>query len=325
MKISYYTVEDNLDTTRGYGQAGFNVVRSLQQLGHEVPFDDPTAPVQIAFCPPQWYKFHPGQYKIGYTPWESTELPNGWVEKMNECDEVWATSPWVAQVYAMNGVTKPIKVYMHGLDHSWEPVKREVSDVIRFFHVGEPAVRKGGQLVLDAFRAVFGDSKDVHLTMKAYGTNFLRGWKDGQFYNTEGLAYDNVTVINDMLHPGELRHLYESNHCMVYPTYGEGFGLIPLQAMGTAMPVISTYEWAPYAQYITIPLDGRWDRSIWSVHPGAVLYPDYDRLKIALRFMADNIQAALDHAWEVAPHVHEEFDWLRQTEIAWAHIVEKFA
>lgn len=324
MKISYHTVKDNLDTTRGYGNAGFNVVTSLQKLGHEVPFDDPTAPVQISFCSPQWYKFHPGQYKIGYTPWESTELPNGWLEFMNQCDEVWATSQWVAQVYRNAGVTVPVHVYEHGLDEKWEPIERTHDGVTRFLHVGEPAVRKGGQMALDAFRAAFGEREDVHLTLKAYCANFLRGWKDGEFHNSEGLMYNNVTVINDMLHPSELRQLYADHHAMVYPSYGEGFGFIPLQAMGTGMPVISTYEWAPYAKYITLPINGRWDRSIWSVHPGNVLYPDYDELKRAYLFMHRHIDQALRTSYDLAPRIHEEYNWLTKTSEAFEHVTKKF-
>lgn len=328
MKISFYTVKDNLDTTRGYGNAGFNVVRSLQSLGHDVPFDDPTAPVQIAFCPPHWYKFHEGQYKIGYTPWESTELPDGWVERMNECDEVWATSEWVAEVYKNAGVTKPIHVYHHGLDHKWEPKKRERKDVVKFLHVGEPALRKGGQMTVDAFRAVFGNREDVHLTIKAYHQHYLRVWKDGEITTPEK-AYNNVTIINDSIPEKELMDLYYDNDVMVYPSYGEGFGLIPLQALGTGMPVICTDEWAPYRNYTQmLSFGGRWDRSIWALHPGNVFYPDYDWLKSKMEHLVDDepnlLERMFQKYYDQAEYIHKEYDWNFQTEHAFRHIIEKF-
>lgn len=326
MKISFHTVKDNLDATRGYGNAGFNVVKSLQRLGHEVPFDDATAPVQISFCPPHWYKFHEGQYKIGYTPWESTELPAGWVEHMNNCDEVWATSEWVADVYKNAGVTKPIHVYHHGLDHKWAPKRRHAGKVIKILHIGEPALRKGGQMTIDAFRSVYGSREDVHLTVKAYHQHFLRVWDNGKITTPEKV-YDNVSVITDSIPEKELMDLYYEHDVLVYPSYGEGFGLIPLQALGSGMPVISTLQWAPYRKYMEeMPIGTRRDRSIWALHPGDVLYPDYNHLKGHLYNLQNRelLEERQNRFFLRANEVHKEYDWDRKTEQAFAHIVSMF-
>ncbi|AXH68735.1 glycosyltransferase [Streptomyces phage SparkleGoddess] len=326
MKISFHTEKDNLDTTRGYGTAGFRMVTSLQELGHEVPFDDASAPVQISWNPPHWYKFNEGQYRIGYTPWESTELPDGWVRAMNDCDEVWATSEWVGNVYEMAGVKKPIHVYEHGLDKKWEPRRRKAGEVIKFLHMGEPALRKGGQMTVEAFREVFGDREDVHLTIKAYHQHFLRVWKDGKI-TTPDKAYNNVSVITDQMHFGELLDLYYEHDVLVYPSYGEGFGFIPLQALGTGMPVISTHKWAPYDRHLKeYCIGSRYDRSIWALHPGNVLYPNYDDLKATLRFISDREELEFAHNlyYHRAETVHREYDWVNKTEKAFAHIVTKF-
>lgn len=324
MRISYHTVKDNLDTSRGYGAAGFKVVTSLQSLGHEVPFDDANAPVQLSFCPPDKYKFHKGQYRIGYTPWESTELPDGWLKKMNECDEVWATSDWVANVYEFAGVKRKIHVYKHGLDHKWIPKKREASGVIKFLHMGEPALRKGGQMAVDAFRAVFGDSEDVHLTIKAYHQHYLRVWKDGDL-TTPDKAYNNVSIITDQMHFDELLDLYHQHDVLVYPSYGEGFGLIPLQALGTGMPVICTNAWAPYKTFIDpLAIDGHWNRSIWSLHPGDVYYPNYHQLQNIMRNFYEDPQVYQNYFYRMADDVHKAFDWEYLTKEAFRHLDDRF-
>ena len=324
MKISYHTVGSNLDKTRGYGNAGFQVVTSLQALGHEVPFDDSDAPVQISFCQPTSYNFHPGQYRIGYTPWESTELPDGWLDAMNACDEVWATSNWVANVYLDSGVTAPIKVYEHGLDPRWKPVKRKRNGKIKFLHIGEPALRKGGQMAVDAFRAVFGDSEDVHLTIKAYHQHFLRSWKDGKVLSPDKV-YNNVSIIEENLHFSELMELYTSHDVLVYPSYGEGFGFIPLQALGTGMPVVCTDAWAPYKKFLgPLRVRGRWDRSIWALHPGDVYYPDYDELKQSLAFAAHDFDFLSGYYYAQANDVHKAYNWLDLTEKAFAPVVSMF-
>lgn len=324
MKISFHTIKANLNKSVGYGVAGDNVVRALQRLGHEVPFDDASAPVQISMTTPNNYRFHEGQYKIGYTPWESTELPHGWLEGMNACDEVWATSEWTAQVYREAGVTVPLRVYEHGLDPRWQPVKRERSGPVKFFHHGEPALRKGGMMALQAFRAAFGDSTDVHLTFKVYHQHFLGVFKDGFMMNAS-LVYDNVSIIGDDMFASELVDLYATQDAMVYPSYGEGFGFIPLQALGTGMPTISTHDWAPYADFLhPLALNARPDRSIWNLHPGDVFYPSYDHLVSLYRWTADNIDSLQEHYFAQAEAVHAAFNWDRKTEDAFGHIVAKF-
>lgn len=324
MKISYYTTKQNLDITTGYGHAGFKVVTSLQALGHQVPFDDETAPVQISFCSPQYYKFYPGQYRIGFTPWESTELPAGWLDSMNKCDEVWATSEWTANVYKNAGVKPPIFVYEHGVDDIWQPVDRKPSGKVRFLHVGEPALRKGGQMTLDAFRAAFGDRRDVHLTFKTYNQHRLGAWTKDKI-TLPDLAYKNVSVVSRTVNPKELVDLYGQNDIMVYPSYGEGFGLIPLQALATGMPTICTDDWAPYRKYLgELSINGRYDRSPWLVHPGNVYFPNYDMLIDTMRFAAENVDYLRDKFMAQAPEVIDEYNWLDKTEQAWQHIIEKF-
>lgn len=306
MKISYYTIDGNLDRNNGYGNAGYQLIRALQRAGHEVPFDDEDAPIQISFCQPNHYKFNEGQYRIGYTPWESTELPDGWLERMNACDEIWATSEWVKMVYLGAGVKVPITVVHHGLDPKWKPHFRESGEFTNFFHHGEPALRKGGQLTLDAFRRAFGDREDVHLTIKANSQHYLRMWKDGVFQLPD---YNNVTIITELLFENELVDLYNRMDVMVYPSYGEGFGLIPLQALGTGMPVIGTAEWAPYMDFIDFRVAVRMDRSLWPVHPGNVYYPDFQDLKLCMKtFMNEKEKYSL-LALQRAPAVHDVFNW----------------
>lgn len=324
MKISYHTVEENLDRTRGYGNAGYQVVRNLQALGHHVPFNDPSAPVQISFAMPTQYEFHSGQYRIGYTPWESTKLPPGWLERMNQCDEVWATSHWVAEVYRKSGVKPPVKVYHHGLDTKWQPHKRTIDDgVVRFLHIGEPALRKGGQMAVDAFREAFGDREDVHLTVKAYGTSHVALWDNGRLANLRD-QYKNVTVITDTLLSDELLALYHDHHIMVYPSYGEGFGLIPLQALGTGMPVICSDDWAPYRRYLReLKLYGSYAHSPWVYHPGSVFHPDYDMLVGLYRYAASSAKDLLDEFYSQTADVHYDFNWINLTKEAFKHLTDK--
>lgn len=124
LKVSFYTVKGDLRQDNGFGYAGKNVRDSLLSLGHEVSFHDKSADVQIDFCHPVYYNHYPNQYKIGYSPWESSSLPEGWLDGFNSVDEVWTPSEKCREWFANAGVKKPIKVYEHGVESLWFP-KRE--------------------------------------------------------------------------------------------------------------------------------------------------------------------------------------------------------
>lgn len=330
MKISFSTLPGNLNLNVGYGYAGFNMVRALQRLGHEVPFQDPSALVQIHFSQPEWYEFSPHQYKIGYTPWESSGLKEGWLREFNAVDELWTPSPLIARWYKEAGVTTPIFVYEHGVDHIWENKRRswQPGETMKFLHHGEPAPRKGGQMAVDAFREAFGNQKDVSLTIKSHGSASIRAKdREGNILGTVQHTFKNVSLIETMLPESALVELYHDHHALVYPGYGEGFGLIPLQAMATGMPTICTGAWAPYERLLLpeLTLSATLIDSPWEfMHPGKVYEPSFDDLVKSYRSVYENYHALAGKSYKNGFKVHEEYDWDRLTENAFEHVVEKF-
>ena len=329
MKISFSTIAANLTLSNGYGYAGFNMIRSLQRLGHEVPFQDPSCPVEIAFNQPIYTEWTSrNNYHIQYTPWESTELPYGWLEGFNSADEVWTPSPLVGRWYKEAGVTVPIRTYEHGLDHIWGNQRRRREGVLRFLHHGEPAPRKGGQMAVDAFREAFGDSEDVHLTVKSYGVPSVRN-KDraGNILGTIH-SFNNVSLIQNTLDEKQLVELYHRHHALVYPGWGEGFGLIPLQAMGTGMPTICTGAWAPYERFLLpdLTVSSRLVDSPWpNMHPGQMFKPSFEDLVKSYRALYENYDKYAGRAYRNGFDVHKQYDWDALTESAFAETVERFS
>lgn len=323
MKISFYTIPGNLRKDTGYGYAGYNMVLNLQKLGHEVPYDDKSAKVQICFSQPNWYNFHSGQYRIGYTPWESTELPSEWYPKITEVDELWTPAEWIADVYRDLGVADVVRVYRHGIDPIFRPRLREPKQKLRFLHVGEPAPRKGGQFALDAFRAAFGNRDDVHLTIKAFLENRTRAYAGTTIIGPPDI-FNNVSLSVGSMPTEQLVSLYHSHDVLVYPSWGEGFGLIPLEAMATGMPAIVTQGWAPYEKHV-LPIKSTLGRSPWQhMHPGNMWEPDFDDLVEWYRDVYHSYDAYSKSAYESAHIIHREYDWQRLTRNSFEHIVQKF-
>ena len=329
MKVSFYTVESNLKTNNGYGYAGSLIRDSLTELGHTVKFNDRTADVQLNFCQPTLYSKFNNQYTIGYTPWESSSLPKGWKRALNSVNEVWTTSTKCREWFESEGIKRDIYVYEHGIEPIWSLKKRNPQKKLRFLHVGEPAPRKGGQMALDAFIRAFGIREDVSLTIKAHRHSTVRVFAShvnrGGPRSILGLpheVYKNVTVINDSLSTDELVALYHSHDVLVYPSWGEGFGLIPLQALATGMPTMCTGAWAPYSEFLNeLDIPSRIHSSPWpDMHPGMMYEPDFNELVDMYRDVYSRFSYFSELFFEQADDVHDRFNWKNLTEQAFRHL-----
>lgn len=308
MRISHGTRIKNINPTNGYGYATTRMMENLEKLGHEFVQNDPTAPVQMWFDQPHHWKWEDSdQYRIGYHPWESTKLKYGWAEKMNETDEIWTPSPLIAEWYRKAGVKPPIYVYEHGVDKIWSPRRRKITDKIRFLHVGFEAARKGGFDVMRAFARAFPNRDDVELTLKMINP----GWNINY--------YRNVKIVNGPLPVEKMVELFHSHHVYVYPSWGEGFGLTPLQAMATGMPTITLPAWAPYKRFLdpNLAINSKLVSSQWpKIHPGKLFAPSQDDIVDRMRWVADNYDSAHNLALSRTDDISKEYDWLNLTKQA---------
>lgn len=310
-------------TSTGFGHAGYYFTRSLQEIGYQVPYRDPEAPVEINWAhPTRWEWSAKGKYHIGYTPWESSGLKPGWKEPMKYVDELWTPSPLIARWFE-EAVGRDVHVYQHGIDPEiWRARKRQPIDKVKFLHIGEPAPRKGGQLALDAFREAFGDSRDVSLTIKAYNYNTTKG--PGGHHPHK---HSNVDLNTRDVMDTELVDIVRNHDVLVYPGYGEGFGLIALQAIATGMPVICTSSWAPYKKFILpeLRLRSTLGESPWpEMHPGKMFEPDYEQLVDLYRHVYNNFATLSDKAFKQTPSVVKAYDWKQLTSSAFDHISQRF-
>jgi glycosyltransferase involved in cell wall biosynthesis len=313
MKISFnQTTGPNVKTTNGYGYAAQMCKESLATLGHEVNWRDETADIEINFIQPEHWHWTGVDYRIGYLPWESTLLHEGWVEKMNELDEVWTPSPIIGEWFVDQGVTKPVKIYQHGVEPAWEPVLRSLdpSERMHFIHHGAEALRKGGNDSISAFQRVLWD-ENATLVMKMQLDAF-------NVHDT-----DHIKVRKNKIPFMALVELYQSCHAMVYPSWGEGFGLAPLQAMATGMPVLITKGWAPYEYLLpeAYLIESELVDSPWPyIHPGKMFKPDQDDLDAKLRNLFDNHEEHFQFSYDLTKKVQEDYNWLELTEAAFAHL-----
>lgn len=299
----------------GYGYAAIETIRAIQRQNCAVDWqpDNQGSPsenkVLINFIQPDYYHGLPSQYRIGYTPWESTEIRPDWVNKMRDMDEIWTTSTFCKEIFEKYEVNDTIQIIPHGIDPEiWKIENRFIADKFIFFHVGAPTQRKGGQKVVNAFLELFDDNKDVYLVMKSNGVSDCRYTdKRGEFKNAK--YHERIIIIEDNLDIYDLYRLYQKAHCLVYPTNGEGFGLIPFQGIATGLPTICTNATAcaDFAE-LSVPLksspsDGR------GIHLGQWVEPDYDDLKKQMLYVFNNYDEIKMKTLKSANIIHSTQTW----------------
>lgn len=303
----------NLWDRNGFGYGTYMMMNALDRLGYEITHNDKTADVEMWFESPRdnpWYS--KDSYKISYFPWESSGLPDKWRDELNRSDEVWTPSHKMVPWLKMAGIEKPLHVYEHGVDtDTWEPVERKVDGPFRFLHVGGEAIRKGVRETLKARRMAFGDSNDVEVHLKIISENWNIPW------------FPHVFVHNKQYDVKQLFDIFASCHAYVYPSYGEGFGLTPLQAMATGMPTICTAAWAPYEEYLDpdLALGSKIMRSPHpQIHPGNVFIPNFDELVENMKSAVENYDQHAQFAHSQIDKIKSHYDWTRLTEEAFARL-----
>ncbi len=270
------------------------------------------------FCMPPEYEAN--DITIGYTPWESTEVPKTWTFGLRGVDELWTTSSWTASIFQQYR-NDEIFILPHGIEKCWKPVLHtQLVKPFTFLHVGEPAERKGGDIVLEAWWKHFRTRKDCRLIYKCikYPSCRIKDDKGSIIGSPESIS--NVSTITNIMTQRSLHELYCSVNALVYPTRGEGFGLIPFEAMATGLPTIlpgdgGTYDFCEYSPYVL--RNSKWVNSDEQlIHPGQWLEHDLDELIYLMELVMNDYVLSAGVAYESALEIHKDYTWKSIAEIA---------
>ena len=292
--------------------------------------NSPMAQVQMYYGSPDGY-FYDHQYKIQMTQWESTLVPPHWVNHAQRYDEWWTANQFGADAFINTGVpAEKIHIFEHGVDaDTWKPKKRKRGDIVRFLHVDSGSPRKRGDFALDAFKAAFGNDMRYEFTRKySYGAMTNLDWFDQDVLENGGEWQDsNVRHIKENLTLEQLVNLFHFHDVLIYPSEGEGFGLIPLQALATGMPVISTGRWCSYEEF----LGGNVIDSILGISPiqetytrfGEVVIPNFDSTVALMKKVVENLDDEFDKFYNQIPEITSKYNWQNLTDKAINDLVDR--
>lgn len=316
-KISWFT-PSNVDQSgelwysQGYSNAALSTIKALQEKEVGVFYSRDDLPFHVNFCQPVYYQFN-NKYNIGYTPWESTKLPNSWKYNLSKCDEVWATSKFVKDVYEDNNIHHNIHVIPHGISSEYSIYDREITNKFNFLHVGGDSPRKNAQLVVDAFLELFDGDLDYQLVLKYNRYCDADVYLEGKIVPAHN--HPQIIGIPNILSNQDMINLYHKCHCLVYPSSGEGFGMIPFEAISTGMPSIVTNltGTADFAE-MSIPLNASWGSSdyhshIYSDDTGEWAIPNYDELIELMEHVVNEYDDFKQYTLRSARILHSERSW----------------
>lgn len=249
-------------------------------------------------------------YKVGVSLCESTKVRSSYLHACNSMDRILTFSEFCKNTQIMSGYKSPIHVITPGVDPAFmeAPQQRAVSGKFTFLTVGVCQKRKATEETLKAFCETFPKAKfpDVELVIKS--NNFgdlswidksgakdvanVRGIWTGPQAEGAGGGPKNFST-------KEMRELYDSAHCLLHASRGEGIGMPILEAAATGMPVIFT-RWSSPAEYLddsnSYPL---------SLDPKTPFLPAYEGHGCANGENGDWANPGWEHLKQLMMHVYK--------------------
>ena len=182
-------------------------------------------------------------------------VPNSRATKLDLESRYDAPSDWDCEVIHW-GVDTGMFVPMHRDSEEDSHKKNEIRskyglgpETLLLLAVGRLAARKGHGLLLRAF-AMSAESTDSHLVIIGRGS--LRG-KLNRLASRLGISH-RVTIESGMGFE-QISEMYRTSDLVVYPSYYEGQGLIPLEAMSSGTPVV-TVDHGPLPEMVDESVGG---------------------------------------------------------------------
>lgn len=287
-----------VDCGFGYGRMGHYIKSGLEARGYDTHQIDPgkTAPVPpvalFVTTPTHVKGWWEGQHSVIFTMWETTLIPPTFAESLNAFDLVLVPSHFNLELFGRyHGNVKRVPL---GIDPDiWDHRERSDPDPFVFFTAGFGS-RKGNDLSLKAFQRVRDEI-------------VARGQRPPRLVMRSKWKVDpdpDIAVINYHVSDDEEVELYSRAHCYLGPSRGEGWGLMPLQAIAQGCPTILTdaHGHADFAHLgIGIPAGhSKADYQIWG-DVGNWWEPDLDALADRMLWVHDHFDQAKTQAKDNAP------------------------
>jgi glycosyltransferase involved in cell wall biosynthesis len=177
---------------------------------------------------PELERFRRSRDLFIYTMWESSLLPAGWDERLNEMRAVLVPTRFVADVCRRSGVTVPIEVIPPGIDPaSYHYIERPDREGLTTLIIGTVIERKHVREAIAGWKAAFEGEAGARLIIKSR-------FKHGNYEPDDA----RIEFVDANEPTRGIAHYYERADVLI-AAGNEGFGLPLVEGMATGLPVIA--------------------------------------------------------------------------------------
>lgn len=229
----------------------------------------------IHTMPEHWSQFiDRGKRNVGFTAWETDQLPPHWVPLINTVQDIILPSEFNRQIFSQNPLNGALHVLPHVLN-ARKAVNAELniaefsegldipSDNFVFYTIDTWSPRKNIPGLLDAYVREFSADDAVTLIVKTDATGY-GPLPFGYDQSTTDLLDEQLNLLSERyqkplpniillpyaLSPAGLEMLHLRGDCFVSATHGEGWGLSIFEAVGNYQKPVIAPHWSALNEFL---------------------------------------------------------------------------
>jgi glycosyltransferase involved in cell wall biosynthesis len=264
---------------------------------------------RVYFTQPHAWDRRTREPLYGFTMYESDALPDAWLKRMPNVDELWVPSTWNQEIFSA-ATSREVHLIPLGVNAQDFPVRqRSRGEKLRIltFSTQATETRKGTDIAIFAFKAAFRKRKNVELVIRST-------------WDCE-VAIDDprLTLARGPLSTVDLAAFYAGFDVLLYPSRAEGMGLIPLEFMATGAPAIfadatGMHDYAEFGLTVSAKKapatvgHGRGGDSTEAPY-GNWYEPNFDELVDRLQEVDKDYTAVQEWALENAALIADKWSW----------------
>lgn len=171
-----------------------------------------------------WLK---GVHRVCFTMWETDQLPDWFRLYLNQFDQILV--PCDHNVELFGAFHDDVTAVPLGVDTKFWSPGADPSGPFKFIAGGSLWMRKGLDLVVEAFDRLALPNAVLEIKAAPHAQDVPKR-----------RLGENIRLLRNWMSIEDQRDWFRSGHVWVAPARGEGFGLMPLQAIATGIPTILT-------------------------------------------------------------------------------------
>lgn len=237
--VAVVLAHDRTEDPTRFGESGA-IVESL--IGRMIPRDFVNV---VNTLPTSFEKFRAGKKNVGFTMYESDEIPYQWAQSCNRMDGILVPTEFSRQAFIRSGVKVPVVIVHPGAPpiNSSPPQAASPWTFFSAFEWAHP--HKDPEALLEAYFLEFSADDPVLLRVKTFsrGKNgdekIVKQAEELRRKFCQGRAPKLELVIGSVS-SSEMDRYFESSSAYVSSHHGEGWGLPIWEAMRRGLPAIAT-------------------------------------------------------------------------------------